>query len=59
MSHHLGRNKGGLHQVQNKTHLKMKSDARVPCDQDLILWILGIEDVIYAGTYIVYAGTYR
>ena len=47
MSHHPGRNKGGLRQVQNKTQLKVKSDAHAPCDQDLILQILGMEDVIY------------
>ncbi len=45
--HHLGRNKGGLGQDQNKTQLKMKSDARVPCDKDLILRGLGMEDVVY------------
>ncbi len=45
--HDLGRNKGGLRQDQNKTQLKMKSDARDPCDQDLILQGLGMEDVVY------------
>ncbi len=44
---HLGRNKEGLCQIQDKTQLKMKSDAHAPCDQDLILQILGMEDVIY------------
>ncbi len=45
MYYYLGRNKGGFCQIQNKTQLKMKLDASIPCDQDLILRILGMKDV--------------